>query len=494
MKQSLGLRPRSRSGRWKGGVALAVAASCWLAATPADAQDASNAAKPSTQPPAVVPAGPDNAAQASTSEPAQSDTATDADATQPQSGGAEDDSSPGTDILSKNTLSVMVDARLAIANGEQSFVHHGFGKTRFQGTRDGDYRAKFVPAEADIVWEPRFTGSLSANVSAAYQYDHDHRFDLIEAFLNYLPASTANVFFSARAGLMWPEISLEHSTGGAWSVVNTITPSTINSWVGEETKVVGVEGTLHVTLGQHQLLATGGVFGFNDTSGTLLSFRGWALHDEKATAFGHFKLPPLNQFISNIQAEKTRSTIDLDKQPGYYLRLDWRPPAPFDLNVFYYDNRGDPKAFFPDTLQWGWRTRFWNVGLSADLGPNTKLLAQGMSGSTVMGFKGANGQPWVHTYFRSAYALISQRLDDRTQVTGRVEAFGTREHGSEMSPALNDEDGWALTTAVRHTFSPHLTGFLEALSVRSRRGMRSALGYDPFQAQTVFQASLRFRL
>ena len=142
----------------------------------------------------------------------------------------------------------------------------------------------------------------------------------------------------------------------------SITPSAINSWVGEETKVLGVEGTLHVTLGQHQLLATGGVFGFNDTSGTLLSFRGWALHDEKATAFGHFPLPPFNQFISNIQADETRSTIDLDNEPGYYLRLDWRPPAPFDLNVFYYDNRGDPEAFFPKTLQWGWRTRFDHLG------------------------------------------------------------------------------------------------------------------------------------
>ncbi|HEU4962041.1 MAG TPA: hypothetical protein VFT56_16755 [Sphingomonas sp.] len=491
MTQSPVLRPWSRSGRWKGGVAFAAATCCWLAATPAHGQDASDpsqssAAQTDTQN-GVAPATPGQ------DQPA--DAATGPDAMPQQAGdAAENQSTSETDILSKNTLSLMLDARLVVANGERSFVHHGFGKTRFQGTKDGDYRARFVPVEADLVWEPRFTGSLSANVSAAYQHDHDPDFDLIEAFVNYLPQSTANVFVSARAGLMWPEISLEHSTGGAWSVVNTITPSAINSWVGEETKVAGVEGTLHVTLGQHQLLATGGVFGFNDTSGTLLSFRGWGLHDEKATAFGHFPLPPLNPFIANIQADRTRSTIDLDKKPGYYLRLDWRPPAPFDLNVFYYDNRGEPKAFFPKTLQWGWRTRFWNVGLSADLGPNTKLLAQGMSGSTIMGFKEANGQPWVHTYFRSAYVLIAQRLDDRTQVTGRAEAFGTREHGSEMSAALNDEDGWALTAAVRHSFSPNLTGFLEALNVRSRRGMRSVLGTDPFQPQTVFQASLRFRI
>jgi hypothetical protein len=496
MKQSPIIRPRRRLGLGTSGVALAAMTCCWLA-TPAAAQDQSSQSPPVTQ-----PAGQDVPKPADTSQPAQPEPATDApasgvvppgDTALPQANGEVEASSSQTDILSKNTLSVMLDARFVVSNGEQSFVNHGFGKTRFQGTDSGDYRARFVPAEADIVWEPRFTGSLSANVSAAYQHDHDNNFDLIEAFVTYLPQSTAKVFFSARAGLMWPEISLEHSTGGAWSVVNTITPSAINSWIGEEGKVLGVEGSLHVTLGQHQLLATGGVFGFNDTSGTLLSFRGWALHDEKATAFGHFPLPPLNSFITNIQAAETRSTIDLDKQPGYYLRLDWRPPWPIDLNVFYYDNRGDPEAFFPDTLQWGWRTRFWNVGLSADLGPDTKLLAQGMSGSTIMGFQ-QNGQPWVHTYFRSAYLLLSQRLDNATSITGRVEAFGTREHGSEMSPLLNDEDGWALTAAVRHTFSPNLTGFLEALNVRSRRGMRTVLGDDPFQAQTVFQASLRFRL
>jgi hypothetical protein len=399
-----------------------------------------------------------------------------------------------TDIFSKNTLSILLDARMVFANGEQSFVNHGFGKTRFQGTSDGAYRARFVPAEADIVWEPRFTKSLSANVSAAYQHDHSPSFDLIEAFVNYLPQSDAKVTVSARAGLMWPEISLEHSTGGAWSVVNTITPSAINSWVGEETKVLGVEGTVHASLGQHELALTGGVFGFNDTSGTLLSFRGWALHDEKATLFGHFPLPALNSFISLVQANQTRNTIDLDKQPGYYLRLDWRPPWPFGVALFYYDNRGDPEAFFAKTLQWGWRTRFYNLSINADLGPTTKLLAQGMSGSTIMGFPGGNGQPWVHTYFRSAYALIIQQLSDKAAVTGRIEAFGTREHGSQMDPALNDENGWATTVALRYTFNTYLTGFVEALNVRSKRGMRVDEGLSPFQAQTVFQCSLRFKI
>jgi len=396
------------------------------------------------------------------------------------------------DLFSKDTVSVLLDARLVVANGATSFVNGGFGKTRFQGDADGHYKASLAPVEADLVWVPRFTSSLSANVSVAYQKDHEESVDLIEAFVNYLPARTGPVGVSARAGLMWPEISLEHSTGGAWSVVNTITPSAINAWVGEEVKVLGGEGTLHASVGQSELAATVGVFGYNDTSGTLLSFRGWALHDEKATADGYFKLPPLNPFIVHLQEDRTKNTTDLDNKAGFYGRLDWRPPQPFGVSVFYYDNRGDPEAFTA-AGQWGWRTRFWNVGFNADLGPNTKLLAQGMTGSTIMGFED-NGERWVHTKFQSAYVLVTQMVGD-VAVTGRVEAFSTGEHGSEM-PANNSEDGWALTAAARVPINDRLTALFEAMNVRSSRDTRVTLGglSSPFEAQTVLQASLRLRL
>jgi hypothetical protein len=400
------------------------------------------------------------------------------------------DSGSQTDILSRNTVSILLDGRIAFANGARSWVDGGLGKTRFSGTANGEYKAQVVPVEADLIWAPRFTGSLSANVSAAWQRDQENGFDLLEAFVNYLPQSTGKVSFSARAGLMWPEISLEHSTGGAWTVVNTITPSAINAWVGEEVKVLGAEGTLHASLGKHEVSLTAAAFGFNDTSGTLLSFRGWALHDEKATGFGHFPLPPLNSFIAQLQEGQTRSLIEIDKRVGFYGRLDWRPPAPFGVAVFYYDNRGDPKAF-EATGQWGWRTRFWNVGFNADLGPNTKLLAQGMTGSTIMGFE-TGGVPWVHTIFRSAYVLVTQQVG-KVAVTGRVEGFGTREHGSRMSPD-ESEDGWALTAAGRYSITNNLTALLEVLHVRSDRGTRVNLGIPAFEKQTVFQASLRFRI
>jgi len=396
------------------------------------------------------------------------------------------------DLLSTNSLWALFDERLVVANGQPSWLSRGEGKTEFQGNSKGGYGAQLSLNEADVVYEPRFSDSLSANISWAWQNHHENRLDLMEAFLNYLPPQTGPVGFQLRAGLMWPEISLEHTTGGAWSVVNTITPSAINTWVGEEVKVVGIEPTLRFALGDQNFTTTAAVFEFNDTAGTLLSFRGWALDTLKATATSDFPLPNRSPFLDRAQQNATESTDNVDHNPGWYARAAWAPPWPFGLSVFYYDNRGNPQVFQSD-LQWGWRTRFWNVGLNADLTPTTKLLAQGMAGSTIMGAD-TDGEPWVHTNYQSVYVLITQKLGPWS-VTGRAETFATQEHGSEMPPG-SGENGWALTAAARINLTRNLTFLAEAMNVESDRDNRVTLGdlASPFESQTVFQFSLRYRI
>jgi hypothetical protein len=430
------------------------------------------------------PAAPPPQASAPPAQPAP--------AAAPQPAPAPADNTGGIDLFSRNTIHALVDARLAVANGHASFIDGGFGKTRFQGDSHADARADGGIYEADVIWQPRFGNALSANISGTWQRGKQRGPDLMEAFVNYLPGSTGPVRLSGRVGLMWPEISMEHSTGGAWSAVNTITPSAINSWVGEEVKVIGLEGTARASIGQQDFSVTGGVFGWNDTSGTLLSFRGWSLSDVKATATGFFLLPPRNAFLNLAQANKTQNTVEIDKRPGFYVRADWHPPQPVGVNVFYYDNAGDPEAV-TKALQWGWRTRFWNLGLNADL-PGVKILAQGMTGSTIMGFP-VHGQEWVHTDFSSAY-LLGVHDFGKVALTGRIETFQTREHGSLMAPN-NSEDGWAWTLAARAPINKYLTGFAEILNVQSRRGTRETLAgppQSPFESQTVFQLSLRAQL
>jgi hypothetical protein len=400
--------------------------------------------------------------------------------------------SDDTDILSADTLTVLLDARVILADGHASWLDRGFGKTRHDGFADGDFQLNATPVEASLIWQPRFTSSITGNVSASWQDGFgDEWFDLMEGYVTYLPPRAGKTNFSVKGGLYWPEISLEHATGGAWSTVYTITPSAINSWVGEEVKVLGAEATLYQTIGSQDFSLTAGAFGFNDTSGTLLSFRGWALHDVKNTLFGQFPLPPLNSVLTRRQEHVTRSILEIDSRVGFYGRAEWRPSSNLVLNGFYYDNRGDPEEFTA-SKQWGWRTRFWNVGLAAELGSETRLIAQGMTGTTEMGFRDLGPRTWVDTRFRSAYALLTHRIGSGA-VSGRVEAFDTKERGTLMNSAEESETGWATTAAVRWPLWNTLTLFVEGLHVESKRGARARSGLPRKEAQTVLQAALRFR-
>jgi hypothetical protein len=399
----------------------------------------------------------------------------------------------GLDLLSAETLTLSGDVRMIGVGGERSWVDDGFGKLRYGGKHDdeaGPFRVLPRIGEADLVWQPRFGWALSGIVSMVAQDKDGMEAGLSEAYLSFKPLASGPVRLSARAGLMWPPVSLEHS-GSDWAVTETITPSAINSWIGEEVKVIGFEGSLSTKFGEHQLTATAALFDVNDTAGALLAFRGWALHDVKALAFQSQPLPELNEFMEYGQPRFTHPVKEMDggflSRPGIYVKLAWRPPVPVRIEAIHYDNRSNPESV-NDEMEWGWRTRFDNVGLVADLGPSTQLRAQAMRGHTLMGPEEA-GTIWVDMRFRSAFALITQRLA-KGSVSGRIDAFATRNRGSGVIDDDN-EKGWAVTVDGRRALGPHTTILLEALHVSSRRDARRREGLSPRQVQTQIQAVLR---
>src|SRR6478735_1662570 len=103
---------------------------------------------------------------------------------------SEEDSGGGTDIFSADTFSIILDARLALGNGYNSWIDGGFGKMRFDGTDDGDYQFNSYAVEASLIWQPRFTSTIVGNVSAAYQqgHDRDEKFDVMEGYLTFIPS------------------------------------------------------------------------------------------------------------------------------------------------------------------------------------------------------------------------------------------------------------------------------------------------------------------
>src|SRR6202020_1060810 len=109
-----------------------------------------------------------------------------------------------------------------------------------------------------------------------------------------------------------------------------------------EVKVVGLEGSVSTVIGDQTVKATAAVFGYDDTSGTLLSFRGWALHDRQSQLDGSFPLPPRSPFFDQVQDDETYSSFEIDKRVGYYAKLQWSSDdLPVMLEALHYDNRGN---------------------------------------------------------------------------------------------------------------------------------------------------------
>jgi hypothetical protein len=395
------------------------------------------------------------------------------------------------DLISPEAFSALIDVRAGLATGERSWTDRGYGKSRWGGTMDGETRLHAEIAEAAIAWKPKLGWEWSGVFVAQYQPGQRHEVDLVEAYINYKPVPSSAVRFSGRAGLFWPHISQEHNDA-FWGTSYTITPSAINSWVGEEVKVVGAEGTIQAPVAGHTLIGTAGVFGYNDTAGTILALRGWALHDLKTSAFDVWPLPRLNRQFARIwrgQDQVTEPTRhDLDDKAGFYGRLEWRPPtAPVSANLYYYDNRGDPTVV--ESGQWGWDTRFWNVGAAWEVDENTRVLSQVMWGQTIEGLPTPQGV-WIDVGFTSAY-MLATRSFGQDRLTARVEYFKTRDR-TWQARDNNNERGWSATAAWRRDLTDRLRLFTEVLHIDSDRPARLYQSVARKQAQTVVQSSLRY--
>jgi hypothetical protein len=382
--------------------------------------------------------------------------------------------------FSPEALHGIADLRLGVADVERGWVDGGQGKSGL-----GDGAGVNVPRAA-LAWTPSLGFMFAAHVTAQYEPDASPDLDINEAYLSFRAPPSALGQISVRAGVFYPPVSLEH-TGAAWSTPDTLSASAINTWIGEEVLVTGLEVTLRHDFGDHEISATGAAFGWNDTAGTLLSFRGWALHGLTTGVDTEWRLPPLSPFMRTKQDDGTYPVRELDHRAGYYGRLEWRPPAPVVLSAIYYDNAGD-RTSADSEMQWAWETRFFDAGLRWEPDGATTILAQAMKGETLMGFR-SQGQIWVDVGYRAAYVLARRQFGPDA-LTGRLDWFETTDRTLQ---ALDDntEDGWAATAAWRHRIADHLDLIVEAQHIRSSRAYRAYGGEPPRASENLLQSALR---
>ena len=370
-----------------------------------------------------------------------------------------------------------VDLRLIVPAGDRSWVDGGQGKLRF-GSRQPSPNLRFVEAIGQGTLS--ITDELHAVAVLRIEPEQRSGIDILESYVTWRPQAVGDWRWSVKAGAFYPPVSVENDDLG-WTSPYTLTPSAINSWIGEELRTIGGEGTLAHSGAWGTLSATGALFCCNEPAGTVMADRGWALDDRPTGLFERIRLPDATiNLFGGTPPGRAGLFQNIDGQVGWYAALRWDVPDFGQLAVLRYDNRADPEAFTSRDASWA--TRFWSASLKTRLA-DVAVLAQLFAGDTTV----EGGGTYFVTYFDSAFVLASYDFGD-WRVSGRAELFDTRN-----APAfpLMDEDGRAFTAAL--SWSPkdwlRLTG--ELLNVDSRRPEYTLEGGPATRNDTQFQLSAR---
>ncbi len=337
----------------------------------------------------------------------------------------------------------MVDLQLQSQHrGSDSWLDGGALGLRYG---DDDSLAQLAQAGLDVDY--RLTPTLVANVTLLAYAGDESELTLSEAFLHYRPVPTSQWRQEWRAGAFHLPASLEN-TGPLWTSPYSLTPSTINTWIGEEMRTIGVENrwTLPGKFRQANwdLSLLGALYVYNDTAGTMLAWRGWASHDRIAGLNSDYPIADLPQIredgLFNKQTPLFEPFVEVDNRPGFYLGSDlaWGAKSgrgrPLNLSYFYYNNQGKSTALKQG--QYAWRSRFHQISAHWRLGGNVELLSQYLKGDTLMG-----GGPIesIEADYWSGYVMLSKRVGPhRTSL--RWDRFEVED--TDLTPVdTNDEHG-----------------------------------------------------
>jgi hypothetical protein len=170
-----------------------------------------------------------------------------------------------------------------------------------------------------------------------------------------------------------------------------MTPSALNSWMGEEVRPIGVDAAYTF---RRQWTAGATLFRGNDTLGALPPVRGWALRDHWALLGEH--IPVDDEYFASVSAET-------DHQLGWSARGRWNNDRA-NAQLTYLDNRSD-------ALEHGelanWATRFYVASADYSAGDWTIAAESGWGETDVI----PDDQPFAFTStISSTYVLVSRRL------------------------------------------------------------------------------------
>ena len=234
-----------------------------------------------------------------------------------------------------------------------------------------------------------------------------------------------------------------------WESPYTLTPSALNSWLGEELRPIGVDASYrHRTASAGTF--TGGATAFigNDTFGEILIGRGWALQDRWTLLGEHVRTRP-NGYTS-ISAET-------DDRIGWSARGKWNNDHGA-IQLTRIDNRSDALRH-GELLNWA--TRFNIVSADYTLG-NWTFAGEGGWGTTAI----VTARGRFSSEIAASYLLVSRRVTKSIRATLRADEYKVR-----------DDREHAVTAALLWEPHPHLRAGLEGITAGGEKRVAVELRY-----------------
>ena len=386
--------------------------------------------------------------------------------------------------LAHAELTLVADVRAVQADSAGSGLDAALGKTRFDNSGVDGMLGLDLHADLDI-WQ--------LDMSALRYRGSDQVLALTEAFASLRPIPTSAWRQQLRAGFFYAPLSLENSVA-TWQAKGFLSSSAINTWLAEELRTLGIEWRW-TRLGQfvgsdHDYSLFAAAFDHNDTAGSLLSWRGWSLHDRQLGWDETVDFAALPTFADTgpfrFQAPYTAPFEEVDHRVGYYIGADWQYRPQLRLSGLYYDNRGQPAEF--DNGQYSWQTRFQHVSLHWQPNENWALLAQAMRGNTQMG---RNVLRYVDNDFRAWYLSLARQWQTH-RFSARYDNFRVADRDQTINDN-NQEHGKAYTLAWHWQFSTNWQLLTEVQQIDSDRPARLTIAEAAEQREHLLQLALRFQ-
>jgi hypothetical protein len=378
-----------------------------------------------------------------------------------------------------------------------TFLDGGFGKLA-DGGRPGDERAEAATAEARLAldwdlgagWGVFLHGVARRDAAAR---DSSAGSGLLEAFVERRFGDGDLHLWTLRAGQFFLPASREN-TGPLWTSPYTLTLSAMNSWIAEEIRPVGIDLAWTRTFGNdHRLHLGGTVFAGNDTSGTLLAWRGFSFHDRPTPTNRFVPLPPFEGFERQFPKQSQDGTrafgSDLDGRPGYAGRARWSAPdSRAVVQVTAFLNRGDRALH---GKEYAWETDFRWLSAETDLPAGLRLLGEWGTGTSRMGFAppGQRSDAVVDILFDTFYLMLTRDWGI-LRTTVRYDGFKVRDRDSTVLDD-NRENGRAWTLAVLVPLGESWRAGVEVLDLKADRPAAVQAGSPPLDGDSV-RAELRF--